>query len=150
MNNLSSKYLIKLIFTPQSIEELYDTGLTKVFTDDYGYRQKYRDCLLFLFSPERYHGERERTENFNTMLTKMSDFGSFRDYYEVKDPFLSTMLVFEVPDQVKRDLELFKNSAYQRLSDVGMDMMGLTSIDTYKIPTFHPEEEVYRYSLLGK
>lgn len=150
MDNLTTKYLSKLIFTPQSLDELYDTGLTKVYVDDYGHKVKYDHCLFFLFSPERYGDTRERSSQFNNLTARMSDFDSFRNYYEVKDPFESTMFVFQVPEQVKHDLELFKNSSYQRMSEIGLDMMKISSVDTFTIPTFHPEEEVYRFSLLSK
>jgi hypothetical protein len=149
MDNLTTKYLSKFIFTPESLEELYDTGLSKVYVDDYGVKVKYENCLLFLFSPVRYQAERERTNNFDALMGKMSDFDSFYDYYEIKDPFESTMVVFNVPSTLTTDLFRFKKSAYQSLSEPCLDLLGLSSIDTYTIPTFHIEEEVYRFSLLS-
>ena len=134
--NVSTKCLVNLVFSPNSLSMLLESGLINVYIDDYGHKCRYKDCLLFLFDTDsRYYNSLER---------KITAFQSFCDWYDVSPS--RRMLVFKIGSAYKNDLDNFKHMGTMEFSEGFQKVTGLEN--SASIIDLELKREIYRNPLV--
>lgn len=130
---VTAKLLSPMIIHKESFSLLKNYGLENVYVEDYGHRNKYFNCLFFLFNPN------PRVDFFK-FEKELSGFKSFYDWYEVGD---KKMYVFRVGHVYLRDLAMFKQNRFQDLSP---EYHALIPKEQLNHIYFDHSKEIYRFS----
>jgi len=132
--NISTHFLIPLIFQSNSMPILLSAGLVNAYIGDYGYRCKYNNCVLLLFNIQnRYYPALEE---------RMAGFQAFHDWYDVNGHL--RMFVFKIGVAYKKD---FNNLIHDVNTKYSEEFKKVTKLqDNFKIPMDF-SKEIYRYNL---
>ena len=133
--NLSTKFLVTLVFKDNLIGTLAECGLVNVYLDDYGHKCRYKNCLLFLFNTNnRYYTDLEKN---------ITNFKAFCDWYDVDDSGLR-MLVFKIGQPYRFDLYNLKHMNYTWFSP---EFKRVTKLHDHLDIQLDYQKEIYRYNL---
>lgn len=135
MTNLTTtaKVLSPMIVRKESFPMLRNHGLLNVYTDDYGHRYKYDNCLYYLFDPSK-------SSDYLRVERTLADFGSFYDWYPV-DNF--KMYVFQISPVYGIDFVNFKQNRFDNFgAEFKRILEGVNLKDVY----FDHTKEIYRFS----
>lgn len=130
--NLTTRILFGFIFDKNSLSALVSAGLINVYLDDYGTKNKYKNCLFFLFNVNNKY--------YNDLEKQIIGFKSFLDWYDINEN--TRMLVYKVGNY-KQDLEKFKSGEINGFSPMAEAVMPVTTINA----ELNYEKEIYRYNL---
>jgi hypothetical protein len=136
----TARYLTPLIFNKEALAILRTYGLINIYLDDYGISKKYTNCLFFLF-------KLKEDKSYLEFQSKILDFNSFYDYYDVTSPSGSMrMYVFKVHKVYHRDLFSFRHERFDELSDRFLDIADSeVDFSEVKLDISH---EIYRFDLV--
>ena len=129
----TAKFLSPLVVRKESFPMLRNFGLENVYIDDYGHRNKYTNCLFYLFKPNL-------NVDFFKFEKEMSNFHSFYDWYELGE---KKMFVFKVNPIYGEDLIDFKQNKFTNFSE---EFLKIVPLDSLKTVYFDLSKEIYRFS----
>lgn len=133
--NITTKFLVNLVFNKSALPMLVESGLVNVYLDDYGYRCKYQNCLFFLFNTNnRYYYSLEK---------KITEFKAFLDWYDVDNSGLR-MLVFKIGHAYQLDLRNLKQMRNLCFSE---EFKRATRLEDNVTINLDYSKEIYRYKL---
>ena len=133
--NITTRFLINLVFSKTSLPMLMESGLVNAYLDDYGYKCKYQNCLFFLFNTS--------SKYYSALENKIASFESFLDWYDIPETTLR-MLVFKIGHTYRIDLNNLKHMNNFEFSEEFKRATRLE--DNVKIKLDY-SKEIYRYQL---
>jgi hypothetical protein len=130
---ITARLLSPMIVRKESFSMLRNHGLLNVYTDDYGHKYKYDNCLYYLFDPSK-------SSDYLKFERTLADFASFYDWYPVDN---LKMYVFHINPVYGIDLVNFKQN---RFDNFGPEFNKILERINLKDVYFDPTKEIYRFS----
>ena len=87
------------------MDYLVINGFQNCYLNDYSY--PHENCIFMLFKPIEF------THKFKTLCTLLENHKEYKTTYDVEN---GVVIVFNIPENRKKDVELIKNGKYSKVS----------------------------------